>query len=102
MSAAKFTFRTEGVPTPAHGTMRIKARFTGSVLFTHEQDGNTLKLTVEAAVADGAKTFAATPPWSSEEASVRPILDLSFDGWVASQVVITILPCPGPSACRTP
>ena len=30
--------------------IEIKCRFSGSVLFTHEAEGNTLKLTVEAAV----------------------------------------------------
>ena len=30
--------------------IEIKCRFSGIVLFAHEQDGNTLKITVEAAV----------------------------------------------------
>ena len=34
--------------------IEISCRFSGSVLFSHEQDENTMKLTVEAAVKAGA------------------------------------------------
>lgn len=39
--------------------IEIKSPFDGSVLFAHERDGNTLKLTLEAAVSVGAYLAAA-------------------------------------------
>ena len=40
--------------------IEIKCRFSGSVLFTHEADKNSLKITVEAAIASGANLAGAS------------------------------------------
>ena len=39
--------------------LKITARFTGSVLFEHEAENNTIKLTLEAAVKAGANLAGA-------------------------------------------
>ena len=39
--------------------IQITARFTGSVLFEHEAENNTMKLTLEAAISAGANLAGA-------------------------------------------
>ena len=39
--------------------IQIKARFTGSVLFEHEEDGNTISITLQAAVKARANLYGA-------------------------------------------
>ena len=56
--------------------IQITARFTGLVLFEHEAENNTMKLTLEAAISARANLAGANLADKSELQGDRPILQI--------------------------
>ena len=65
-----------GASQEAEMKIQIKARFTGSVLFEHEAEENTIRLTLEAAVSAGANLDGAYLDDKSELSGDRPVLQI--------------------------